>query len=136
MPDRHPLRVALAVVITLLFVSGASAQGIELKSSAQVWSGSAATCSQPATVRFEALRDATPEWRTIRAEGVRKDSARYSLLWSQLNDRIRAACQKGAEDQARDCVVTEGDIKNANGLNVVDLTSEVVRRLESEQPAS
>lgn len=136
MNHAHPLRALSAIVLWFMLAAGVTAQGVELKSGAQVWSGSASTCSQPSTVRFDALRDATPEWKTIRAEGVRKDSARYSLLWSQMNDRIRAACQKAAEDAARDCVVTVGDIKNANGLSVADLTADVVRKLESGAFAS
>ncbi len=136
MNHAHPLRALSAIVLWFMLAASVAAQGVELKSGAQVWSGSASTSSQPSTVRFDALRDATPEWKTIRAEGVRKDSARYSLLWSQMNDRIRAACQKAAEDAARDCVVTAGDIKNANGLNVADLTADVVRKLESGAFAS
>ncbi len=136
MIQRHLHRAFLSVAAWLFVLAPLAAQGIELKDSAQVWSGSSATCSQPATMRFEAVRDATPEWRTIRAEGVKKGSARYSLLISEMNDRIRAACQRAAEEQGRDCVVSAGDIKTENGLPVRDITDEVVGKLESGQPAS
>lgn len=133
--SRPVLSLVGAVVFAALMLSGAAhAQGVELRSAATVWSGNASTCSQPATVRFDAVRDATPEWKTIKSEGVKKGSARYSLLITEMNDRIRAACQKIAEDEAKDCVVNSGDIRNENGLRVVDVTDAVVRRLESSQP--
>lgn len=136
MAPRNLHRVLLSLAMVLLFAAHALAQGVELKSSATCWSGAASTCSQPSTVRFATIRDATPEWKTIRSEGVKSGSARYSLLTSQMNDRIRAACQKVAEDEARDCVVNQGDIKVDNGLTVTDITSSVVQRLESGQAAS
>ncbi|MFO1053020.1 MAG: hypothetical protein U1F36_12470 [Planctomycetota bacterium] len=129
-------RALIGLLATMVLTTMGVAQGIELKSAATVWSGSASTCSQPATIRFDSVRDATPEWQTIRSEGVKKGSARYSLLISQMNDRIRDACQKVADDQSRDCVVSDGDIKSSNGLTPIDITSSVVTKLESGQPTS
>lgn len=117
----------------VMLVMGVSlvAQGITTKSNAVVFYGSAATCSQPATIDYRKVKKATPEWRTIRSEGVRKGSARYDLLTSAMSARIKKACKSAAEANGRDCVVRKGDIKDARGLSVKDLTSAVINALES-----
>ncbi len=51
-------------------------QGVEVKPGGLVMYGSAAVSSRPATVDFEQLRRATPEWRKIRAHGVKKGTGR------------------------------------------------------------
>ena len=129
----HPVRrlLLLAALFGALAVSAVSAQGVELKASGSVYFGSASTCSQPATIRFTTVRDATPEWKTIRSEGVRRGTARYTLLVSEMSARIQRACRKIAEDDGRDCVVGHRDIKNNNGLEVKDITADVVGELES-----
>jgi hypothetical protein len=124
-------RLLLAVGMGLALAIGAAAQGVELKSSATTYFGSAASCTQPATIDFDRVRDATPEWQTIRSEGIRKGSARYSLLISEMNARIHRACRKAAEEAGRDCVVGHRDIKDDRGLQVEDLTDAVVAKLES-----
>lgn len=129
---QHVIQKAfLSVAVALLAATAVTAQGIELKSSAKIYFGTASTCTQPATIDVEKVRDATPEWKTIRSEGVRKGTARYSLLMSEMASRIERACRKVAEDDGRDCVVGEGGIKQDNGLEVKDITSAVVEMLES-----
>ncbi|MHC4851702.1 MAG: hypothetical protein ACYTF5_06750 [Planctomycetota bacterium] len=124
-------RAALIVLATLMLAVVTAAQGIKTKRSAVVFYGSPTTCSQPATIDYKKVRKATPEWKTIRSEGVRKGSARYDLLISAMNSRIKRACKSAAEAAGRDCVVREGDIKDARGLSVQDLTKGVIGALES-----
>src|SRR5690606_25794620 len=57
-------------------------------------------------------------------------------LISEMNARIQRACRKAAEDAGRDCVVGHRDIKNDNGLEVVDLTDEVIAKLDAGAPPS
>lgn len=129
-------RSLLAVAAGLALALAAAAQGIELKPSGSTYFGSAANCTQPASIRFDDVRDATPEWQTIRSEGIRKGSARYSLLISEMNARIQRACRKAAEEAGRDCVVGDRDVKDDRGLEVRDITSEVVAKLESGEASS
>lgn len=124
-------RILRIIAISLLVAVPALAQGVELKSSSTVYFGTASTSTQPATIDFEKVRDATPEWKTIRSEGVKKGTARYSLLMSDLSARVQRACRKVAEAEGRDCVVGHRDIKEDNGLEVKDITDEVVDKLES-----
>ncbi|MHC4515437.1 MAG: hypothetical protein ACYTGW_20805 [Planctomycetota bacterium] len=124
-------RAALIVLATLMLAVVTAAQGIKTKRSAVVFYGSPTTCSQPATIDYKKVRKATPEWKTIRSEGVRKGSGRYDLLISAMNGRIKRACKSAAEAGGRDCVVREGDIKDARGLSVQDLTKGVIGALES-----
>ncbi len=128
-------RAALTLVATLMLAVVASAhgfvQGIKVKSSAVVFYGSATTCSQPATIDYKKVRAATPEWKTIRSQGVRKGSARYDLLISAMNNRLKRACKSAAEAVGRDCVVRKGDIQDARGLSVRDLTKAVMGALSS-----
>ena len=126
--------VAFAAFLALGAVS-LRAQGVQLKSSgAMLICGSASNCSKPATVRFQDVRDATPEWQTIESEGVRQGSARYTLLNARLRQRIKAAADSVAGSAGHDLVVNQGDITDARGLEVTDITDEVVDELESVDP--
>ena len=124
-------RSSIACGLAALLASAALAQGVELKDSGTVYHGSSANCSQPATINHDKVRDETPEWKTIRSEGVRRGTARYTLLISEMNARIQRACRKAAEEGGRDCVVGHRDIKNDHGLGVVDLTDEVIAKLDA-----
>jgi Skp family chaperone for outer membrane proteins len=75
------------------------------------------------------VRRATAEWQTIEAEGVRRGSARYMLLMSDMDRRIRNAVHKAAADASKDLVVRQGDVSDRKGRPVVDLTDEVIARL-------
>lgn len=107
------------------------AQGVVLERNATVLCGSAANCTKPASVRYAEVRDATPEWQTIEGDGVRKGSARYTLLSARMGQRIKAAASAAAGDSGHDLVVKEGDINDARGLKVDDLTDEVIEALDS-----
>jgi Skp family chaperone for outer membrane proteins len=60
---------------------------------------------------------------------VKKGSARYALLISEMNSRLKTACVTVAQTESRDCVVRKGDISDAGGLTVTDLTSDVIAEL-------
>ncbi len=72
--------------------------------------GSPSNCTKPATIHYAEVREATPEWQTIRSEGVRKGSARYTLLMNRMAQRIKAAADLVARDTGHDLVVNKGDI--------------------------
>ncbi len=115
----------------LLLAGVALAQGIRTKRGAVVMYGSETNCSQPATIDHKRVQRSTPEWKTIKFDGVKKGSARYDLLISQMNDRIKTAVSDAAQNESRDCVVRKGDIKDANGLTVSDLTAAVVAGIDN-----
>jgi hypothetical protein len=75
------------------------------------------------------VREATPEWQTIQADGVRRGSARYMLLMGEMDRRIRTAASTAASSASKDLVVRSGDITNDNGRTAVDLTSDVIANL-------
>lgn len=118
-------QAAAFLVLTAL----ASAQGVVLKQGGLVLFGSAAVCSRPASIDFLRVRKATPEWKTIRAQGVPEGSGRYALLIAGMNERIRTAVSEVAEEQKRDCVFRKRDLKRANGLSVTNLTRMVLDSL-------
>lgn len=103
--------------------------GVTLHKGAQVYLGSAGFCSRPATIDAAAVMAATPEWREIQRDGVREGSARHSLLRTAMHERIVAACKKAAQTQGNDLVVRNGDVADARGVAVADLTAAVVRVL-------
>lgn len=103
--------------------------GIELRRGAVVLFGSEHNCTRPAVVAIEHAREHTPEWRTVVAENVRRDSARWQLLRTQMLDRLREAAGNVARAQGKDCVVGEGDILDARNLPVADLTNAVIAQL-------
>ena len=120
----------LALTLAVMLTAVANGQGIGTRSSAMVFHGSPTNCSQPATIDHKKVRKATPEWQTIRSEGVRRGSGRYDLLISAMNSRVTRACRNAAEASGRDCVVRKGDITDRRGLSVRDLTEQVLRALE------
>ena len=125
------IRTATLLLAVLATAASTFAQGIEVKRRAMVLFGSTRSCSRPATIDYKRAQKATPEYRTIRSEGVRKGTARYDLLAAEMTRRINAAVARVAEADNCDCVVRKGDIKDRKGLKVQDLTSDVVDELES-----
>ncbi|MCB9871955.1 MAG: hypothetical protein H6836_08200 [Planctomycetes bacterium] len=123
------MKPAIHLAAVLMFLSSLVSQGITTTKAAVVLYGNASACSQPASVRYGKLQQATTEWKTIKADGVRKGTARYDLLISQMNARIKKAVEKVANAEGCDCVVRLADVKNANGLKVKDLTKEVIAEL-------
>jgi len=103
---------------------------VELKQDAVVYFGSATKATAPATIDEDQVKQATTEWKTIQAEGVRRGSARYLLLTGQMDKRIREAVRSVVAEASKDLVVRAGDVTDAKGKNVVDLTAEVARKID------
>lgn len=108
---------------------GGRGGGIALQKTALVYLGSGAFCTRPATIDAAAVTAATAEWQEIQRDKVREGSARHSLLRTAMHERILGACRKAAQEHGCDLVVRAGDIADARGLAVADLTSAVVRSL-------
>jgi|SwirhirootsSR3_FD_contig_31_25452294_length_559_multi_3_in_0_out_0_2 hypothetical protein len=121
----RPLLLALAIAIVPGFVRAQ----VDLKTDHVVYFGSASNTSAPATIDEQKVREATPEWQTILADGVRRGSARYILLVADMDKRIRDAAQKAAAAASKDLVVRSGDITNNHGKSVTDLTASVIQNL-------
>jgi hypothetical protein len=123
-------RIAAQLIACLVLASVCFGQGIQTKRGAVVLFGSAINCSRPSTIRYKLVQKATPEWRTLKTERVKKESARYDLLTSEMNSRIKTAVASVAQAESRDCVVRTGDIEDAGGLTVADLTDAVIDELD------
>jgi Skp family chaperone for outer membrane proteins len=121
-------RIARLAAALLISAACALAQ-VELKSDAVVFFGSASNTSAPATIDEQRVREATPEWKTIQSEGVRRGSARYRLLMAEMDKRIRDAARNAASSSSKDLVVRKGDIDDDQGKTVADLTSDVIANL-------
>lgn len=111
---------------------GQKGGGVRLQRGAQPIVGSAAFCTQPATISMSRVEVATPEGREIRRDNVQPGSARYQLLQARMQQRIRRVCQQVARDAGRDLVVRAGDIADRRGLQVEDLTADVVQAMRDE----
>ncbi len=119
----HPL-----LVVVLATLAPLAAQ-VTVKKGAVVYQGSASNTTAPATVNETKLRDATPEWKKIQADGVDLDSAQGKQLVGQMNTRIRDAVKDVAATESRDMVTRKDDITDKQGRDVVDLTDKVVKKL-------
>ena len=126
---RHTLIAAFFALFTL--VSAAASQ-VDLRNGASPLHGSGSNSTAPASINFAKAKKATPEYQTIRSEGVSKGSARYALLTSKMHARIRAACRKVAESDGHDCVVKARDIEDDHGHSVTDVTGAVVDAIEAD----
>jgi hypothetical protein len=103
--------------------------GVVLHGSAVTYVGSGSFCTRPATIDVATVLAATPEWREIQRDGVAEGSARHALLKAGMHNRVVAACRKAASARGNDLVVRAGDIADARGLPVTDLTSAVLSSL-------
>ena len=102
---------------------------VTVKKGAVVYVGSASNTTAPATVEETKLRDATPEWKKIQADGIDPDSAQGKQLLTKMNTRISKAVKDVAETEKRDMVTRKDDISDKKGRDVVDLTDKVVAKL-------
>jgi len=123
--------VFLTALASLALGMPGRAQGVETKTGAVVLCGSSLNCTAPATIDYKKVRNNTPEWKTIRSDGVRKGSAHYTLLLNKMGKRIKDCCRAVSAEKGKDCILRKRDISDARGLKVVDLTREVIKKLES-----
>jgi hypothetical protein len=121
--------IRLPQLAAAMLLSVVALAQVDLRPDAVVFSGSATNTTAPAVIDEARVRRATAEWQTIEAEGVRRGSARYMLLMSDMDRRIRNAVHKAAADASKDLVVRQGDVSDRKGRPVVDLTDEVIARL-------
>lgn len=126
-------RLTLLLFLLVGVAVGSLRAQVDLKSDAVVYFGSATNTTAPAMVDEDKVREATAEWQTIKSEGVRKGSARYKILMAEADKRIRQAVRDVASTHSKDLVVRSGDVTNAKGKDVADITSEVVEKL-SQNP--
>lgn len=105
---------------------------VDLKHEAVVYFGSGSHTTAPATIDEDKVREATPEWQTIQSEGVRKGTARYTLLMGELDKRIRCAVRAAVSGSGKDLVVRSGDIQDSKGKTVADLTDAVISKLDKQ----
>jgi hypothetical protein len=122
---RHLSRVVLAAMLAAV---PAFAQ-VTVKKGAVVYHGSASNTSAPAIVDDGKVKEATPEWKKIQAEGIDTDSAHGKQLLVQMNNRIRTAIKSVADSESRDMVARKDDITDKRGRDVLDLTDKVVSKL-------
>lgn len=125
----HAAARSLFLAVFCLAFAGLGHAQVALKKDASVYIGSASNTTAPATIDVSKVREATPEWKTIQAEGVRPGSARYLLLDAEMDKRIRAAVRAAAADNGKDLVVAAGDIDDKKGKEVADLTASVIGKL-------
>ena len=119
------------LVVFLLFVVSAFAQGVQLRSGAEPIVGSASHCSRPGTIDFQKVMRATPEYKQVNTESIDRDSARYKLLRAEMHERIKRACEAAARAESVDCVARKDDVADPKGLKPVDLTQKVIEALEA-----
>ena len=120
--------VLRSALLGLWLVSSLACQ-VTLKRGAVVFHGSASNTSAPATIQEAKVREATHEWQKIQADGVDPDSAQGKQLIAQMNAKIRDAVRAAASAESRDMVARKGDISDAQGRDVVDLTDKVIAQL-------
>ena len=120
---------ALSLLAMILTLPALTAQGIEVKNDKSVICGVPSVSTKPGTINYEQVERSTQEYRTIKSEGVKKGSARYSILISQMSTRIKLSTELVAQDEGIDCVVKKGEIRRSE-YEVKDLTKKVIECLE------
>lgn len=113
----------------LLFLAVPLLAQVTVKKGAVIYVGSASNTTAPATVKESKIKEATPEWKKIQAEGIDVDSAQGKQLLVQMNNRIREAIKDVAKAESRDMVTRKCDLTDKQGRDVVDLTDKVVAKV-------
>ena len=113
----------------LLFLAVPLIAQVTVKKGAVIYVGSASNTTAPASVKESKIKEATPEWKKIQAEGIDVDSAQGKQLIVQMNNRIREAIKDVAKAESRDMVTRKCDVTDAQGRDVVDLTDKVVAKV-------
>lgn len=132
---RFAARHTIAIAAILTLGAQATAQGVELRRDAAVYFGSASNTTAPASIDEDQVREATPEYRKIESEGIRKGTARYKILMAEMDKRIRAAVRTTVSETKNDLVVRDGDVLDARGKEVADITDDVIDHLEDIGPS-
>jgi DNA-binding MarR family transcriptional regulator len=118
------------VLLALLPLQSLLAQ-VTVKSGAVVYHGSASNTSAPATIDEAKVKEATPEWKKMQAEGIDPDSAQGKQLVVRMNTRIQDAVRSVAAAENRDLVTRKDDISDRQGRDIVDLTDKVAKKVGS-----
>lgn len=133
-----PLIVTMSLVITACAGPADKAReggmqqqlrALVLKKDAQVLFGNPGYCSLPATIDLKKVQAATLQGQTIAEEGLKPGTARYRLLHAQMHKLVIEACAETARDEGFDLIVRDGDIKDAGGRPVGNMTKALVKRL-------
>jgi len=103
--------------------AGRGGRGVQLRRDAEVFCGSAFNCTRPAVFDYDKVKVGTAEWKTIVRDGVQPGSARYKMLNDQMYSRMRETIRRAAQERGHDLVVRTGDIRDAQGLEVPDITN-------------
>jgi hypothetical protein len=119
----------MSVFWSALFTPCVISQGVVMKKAAEVYYGEPSTCSRPATIEFDTLKKVTDEWKRIESEGIKEGTATYTLLMNAIRTKINNAVADFCLSSGHDMVCEEGHIKNSNGLNVEDVTTDILPNL-------
>lgn len=83
--------------------------------------------TNPATLRYSELLDATPEVQRMRREGITRESAQGQVLYAAAVDRVSKAAQRVM--QARSHCSVWKQVRHQDGRAVPDISSEVKAEL-------
>ena len=119
----------LSLLLSLFAAScalfGAPAPDVVLTKTAVVYYRRTEPSLSPATIEAARVMVATPEWQRMQgADALRRVEAQRAV-----NERIAAACRKVAAARGLDLVVRAGDIVDARGRAVIDVTAAVIAEL-------
>jgi len=125
------MRNCLSLVLLALLPLQSLLAQVTVKSGAVVYHGSASNTSAPATIDEAKVKEATPEWKKMQAEGIDPDSAQGKQLVVRMNTRIQDALRSVAAAENRDLVTRKDDISDRQGRDIVDLTDKVAKKVGS-----
>lgn len=88
---------------------------------------SARHITNPATLRYSELLDATPEVQRMKRDGITRESAQGQVLYAAAVDRVSKAAQRVM--QARSHCSVWKQVRHQDGRGVPDISSEVKAEL-------
>ena len=92
--------------------------------------GQAAGAQRVATVDVKRCFARIPSYRKIQKQNIKKTKAEYHILVAKANERFQTAVETAALTGYVDLVVEKGGIRGGEGVELVDITQEVIDIIE------
>lgn len=121
--------VAMAIFVNNLALASQSIPEAQIDDQKIYW-GSPVSFDTPGEVDLDTVLEATSEYKEIRRENVRRDTARYWILMGSATDRAIRAVATVAEESGYDLVAKKGYLGSLNpSIASDDITKLVIEKL-------
>lgn len=126
-------RVTMAVLLALCCALAAGAKysiPSDALDASKVYWGQADAFDKPAEVKYEKIVQATPEYKELKKDKIKRGTGRYWILLSKASDRAVGLIAKVGQETDYDLIAAEGYLASVNpDIKPTDVTKKVLKAL-------